>query len=507
MDFQDSSGRTPLVLALKRGTQRGADLGNELRRLGDYKIKSKADAEAVCDVLEQLAIECQIAESKPSLHAIIALFQEVEGTECAAFPVMAERGVKILVQIVNDGLDTPPRHDPEVVLFALKILAASGAPAGTDVILRAARKPLQPDAYMWSVILRAYTSGHPERRRLFTELSKSLPTDFLAISLLDSANSARSDGIEDPHPFDSAAGVRKLEEWLADKNEEHFTYAQSATLALPHITNGKRDALLALAFEHPSVDVQLQAARAAAMLGREAGIRWLARSCLDVNLSVRAQFFLSGLGHSNAIPSECQDASFRAKAKFADWLAHPNELGRPPDELEIVDHRELAWPPERTQKKLWLIRYRMHDAMAFKENRVGVGLVGSFTFCFFFYQLDQRPPEDVYAIHCYWEMKDLGLVAEVDVGENSREFDHMLRQCTYDNIAQATIVSVAELSQELDYPQRLVAVAKATCRGEPGWLIADGPRSLWYARSQMPQGTSDKTVLMIHVGRILLNLR
>ncbi len=48
------SRKTPLQLALLRGTQPGADLADELRKLEDYSIKSQADAEAVCGVLARL---------------------------------------------------------------------------------------------------------------------------------------------------------------------------------------------------------------------------------------------------------------------------------------------------------------------------------------------------------------------------------------------------------------------------------------------------------------------
>jgi hypothetical protein len=40
------SQRTPLQLALERGTKPGADLAEELERIDDYKIKSQADADA-----------------------------------------------------------------------------------------------------------------------------------------------------------------------------------------------------------------------------------------------------------------------------------------------------------------------------------------------------------------------------------------------------------------------------------------------------------------------------
>jgi hypothetical protein len=72
----------------------------------------------------------------------------------------------------------------------------------------------------------------------------------------------------------------------------------------------------------------------------------------------------------------------------------PNEPGRPPDELEIVDQRELAWPPELERKPSWLIKYRLRDQTGLEHDDVGVGLVGSVTSCLFGDRLEQRPAKD-----------------------------------------------------------------------------------------------------------------
>jgi hypothetical protein len=210
------------------------------------------------------------------------------------------------------------------------------------------------------------------------------------------------------------------------------------------------------------------------------------------------------LKRESDIPAECQSPDFQAMAEFAHWLAHPNELGCPPDELDIVDHRKLAWPPEREPREVWLIKHRMHDVAAFQGHHVGVGMVGTVTFCLFGHDLANRPPEDAYAAHCYWEMRNLGLISEVSVPEHSQEFDPLLQQSKSCDCDEAMITHVAEPSQELGYPQRLVALAKASYRDIPGWLVVDGPRSRWDARSLAEE--SGHSQLVIHIGRVLLNL-
>ncbi len=486
----------------------GGDLSDEIRGLDDYRLKSKADAEAVCDLLENFSSQKLTEENGSALHALIGLFQDVEDRDCPACEVMAETGIPLLAKIVNSALqedqgeDEHPDHE-DLILFALKMMAMYGTSEGTDGVISAARKPLNPDGYMWSVILGQYTKGHPQAEQLFESLRNPLPTGFLAMSLLDAANAAKIDGADFPHPFDSPGGQKQLENWLTDPDEEHFSYAISTVASLPFISSPERDALLAIAFDHPSADVQVEAAWASAKLGGEAGIKWLARSCCDVNLSDKAKRYLQELGRDDAIPAEANDPDFQAKAEFAQWLAHPNELGRSPDELEIVDHRELAWPPDRQVKPFWLIRYVLRDKTGLEKDDVDCGLVGSMTWCFFSRNMNQRPPEDAYAIHSYWEMQHIEVVSETEVPDSS-EYEALLGQWRGEPLESAIITHVCETTLPLEKPGRVTAVASAKRNGQEGWVVLDGDRSAWYPKDEQPEETSNQVVLSLHVGRRLL---
>jgi hypothetical protein len=144
MAFQDwFSRRSPLQLAFERGTQPGADLSDELRKLGDYTVKSQADAEAICNLVARLAFGETAIGGTSALESVIGLFRDVKGVECPAFSVLAEKGIPLLISIVDDALANPSRHDPEAVLCALKMLAIYGTAEGTDAVLRAARQPLE----------------------------------------------------------------------------------------------------------------------------------------------------------------------------------------------------------------------------------------------------------------------------------------------------------------------------------------------------------------------------
>ncbi len=503
MSFRDwFRGKTPLQLALDRGFAPGGDLRSEVYALGDYKVTAGRDAEVICAALRDLLSAQPSGQEKrgSALHTLTGLFQNVPDAECDAFSLLQDEGTELLARLAERAMQSPESSDD--VLFALKILAMYGTANGTDLIIRAARQPIAPGDYMWSVILANFSPRHPQTERIFGELNEPLPDAFIAVSLLDAANKCFLADWHGAHPFDCNAGVSRIATWLADP--EHSSYAVSGTAAIPFIHHPSRERLLALANQHPDADVRLEAAWAAAKLGQSTGLGTLSRMCCDVNLSSRAKQFLKDLGHEDRIPPESRELDFEAKAEFAQWLAHPNELGRYPDELGIIDHRILRWPPAREPKPFWLIKYVAQDTTGLKGDDVGVGLVGSMTFCLFSYALEQRPPEDCYAIYCYWELSGAGLVTDIEVDEGSSEYDGMLKQWVGQPLVSARMLAVCELNPELNQPQRIVGLAAARIGESEGYAVLDGPRSTWYPTDEIPDDTLPKLMLEVHVGRQLL---
>jgi len=496
---------SPLRRAIKRGLKPDGDLVEELQSLDDYLIQSKKDAQAICQALTTLPEKgtSRRQHFTTPLHELTGLFQDVDGRQCPAFEVLYEEGLPELIRIFDATVEDATEETVDDLLYLLKILAMYGSFEGAQKIVEAAQMPLKPDAYMWHVILSTFSEDHPQRDFVLKALSDPLPTGFLAIGLLDSANHAAINGAFEEHPFDSPAGTSMLRDWLQETDPEKFSYAHSATAALPFVSNPARDQLLALAMDHVDPGVQMEAAWAAGKLGRETGLKVLAQYCLDVNHSDTAQRYLEELERTDLIPPEAQEPSFQAKAEFASWLSHPNELGQAPDMLEIVDHRELAWPPEGEPRPMWLIRYLLRDETGLGEDDVDCGLVGSLTWCFFLYKMNQRPPEDVYAIHSAWEMEHAELIDENEVTD-PHEYASMLSQWTGDPLESANITQVAEISPKLKIPARFVALASGTIHGEEGWVVLDGPRSTWYPLAQQPSDTHESAILKIHIGRQLL---
>jgi len=150
------------------------------------------------------------------------------------------------------------------------------------------------------------------------------------------------------------------------------------------------------------------------------------------------------------------------------------------------------------------------QAKAGDTDETGCGLVGSTTFCLFSPKLASRPPEDVYAVHCCWELEQKELLSESSVdAEEAARHESLLRQWRGGPLEQAVLVRVAKLSKALKYPRRVVGLARATRKGLRGYAILDGDHSVWCRAPRLKKGDIDAyeaLLLRAHVGRHLLRL-
>ena len=388
------SGETPLQASLQRGLQQGADLSQELARLGDYPIETVVDAQAVCDALRDPA-------GAASLHPLASLFQDAATED--AFTVFAEQGLPVLREIFDRRVEAPG-DDAEDLLFLLKIFALYKDEEGLRRMQTAVKRNLDPESFVWAVIFESLEEEHPHQKLVLNALRDPLPQGFAAVTYLDFANRLALDGELDQHPFDNAAGLAMLEHWLRSEDPEEYSYAQSATAALPFITNPQRNQLMSLAMEHPDDTVQLEAAWASAKLGSEAGVKSLARYCLIPTHSVQACAYLDELDKGDLIPEEAREPDFQAMSEMCAWLADPQEYGDAPDVIELYDSREAYWPPTDDVRPLWLFKYT-YEGDEGEENEVGVGMVGSITFALFGESHADLSPDEVYALHCCWELE------------------------------------------------------------------------------------------------------
>ena len=398
--------KTRLQIALDRGLSEGGNLFEALNDLENYEIDSIEDADAL---VEALSVYAKRPIETPGMfsafHQLISLFQSVIGI--SPFQYIARRGIPLLIQIYDQRL---PQVDTlqNDLLFAVKIFARYGMEEGLDRLVQAAYQPLLREGYLWSVIFDQLGDQDPVIPDLIERLSDPLPDGFACIAFLDWVNRLARDERITSHPFDSHEGVQKLRHWLRNSNRDEFSFAHSSAAALPFISEPHRGQLLALAMDHPDPAVQMEAAWASAHLGSESGLKFLTRLCLERDFSTTACAYLEELGRDDLIPDAANEPDFRAMADMCDWLAHPQEFGRPPDEIELYDTRELFWPPTNDVRQLWLFKYRFAADEPGESDDCGLGLYGSTTFSLFDETNTEMAAEDAYALHCCWELEANG---------------------------------------------------------------------------------------------------
>ncbi len=394
---------TPLQAALERGLADGGDLFEALNELRNYEIETLDDAESLVDALEQYLDRPMEAPGLfTAFHQLVSLFQSV--TAVSPFQYLVKRGIPLLIQAYDARLSFAEEQQNEL-LFAIKIFARYGLEEGLDRLVQAAYHPILREGYLWSVIFEQLGDQDPVLPELIDRLSDPLPDGFACVAFLDWVNRLAREDFISQHPFNTHDGVQRLKHWLRSSKKDEFSFAHSSAASLPFISEPEREQLLALAMDHPDPAVQMEAAWASARLGSDAGLKFLVRTCLDRNYSTTACAYLEELGRDDAIPDEANEPDFRAMADMCDWLAHPQEFGRPPDEIEQYDTRELFWPPTNDVRQLWLFRYRYIAEEAGESDDSGLGCYGSATFSLFDETNPDMSPEDAYALHCCWELE------------------------------------------------------------------------------------------------------
>ena len=379
-------------------------LAETLGSLANEELTRPEDAAGIAEFLDREHPWLIARADPPSrLHPLLGLFQQVESEE--AFAILRDQGLPVLRATYDQWIaeDPPDMRRNDDLMFLVKIFALYAEEQDLPRIAAAARNERLRDEYLWAPVFAVYHEDHPQYHALFAILADPLPEGFAGVCLLDAAN-AKSRQQTGPHPFNTPAGHARLVALLRNPSEEAFSYAHSAAAALPFIDDPPRGELLALGLDHADERVQLETAWASASLGSRGGIEYLSRTCLDWRHSALAVDYLTELGELNAIPARAKNPEFMALAEMARWLAHPMEFGRPPDEISLVDHRRLNWPPAGEPREMYVIRYRYRGTDATDEGDVGVGLVGNITFALFGDTNPDMAPEEIYALHCCWEM-------------------------------------------------------------------------------------------------------
>ncbi len=396
-----------LVSTLDRWIETGGPFPDA--ELHGHRITTEEEVAAICRALEKGDLYATSSIKSPALHDLVALIQSAGGAECvAALRAGALPRLRAVLDAAlgetsggaSDDWDASQRR--EAHLFLLKVLASFGEPEDAPRIVRAARAPHLRDGYLWSVVLGMLGRGHSSVLEVVEALKDPLPTGLAGVAYLDLANALAIDGRLSSHPFDTPEGTQALLDRLGEDDPEE-SFAISIVAAAPFLSDAAREAILASAETHRDPFVRLETAWARARSGDDGGRRRLAELCLDPRYARRAATYLEELGLADAVPEAARDPGHKAMAEMCDWLAHPNEMGRPPDEISIFDARTLHWPPTGDTRPLWLLAYR-YDGEADDDSEAGIGLVGSVTFALFGEATSVLSAEEVYGLHCCWEL-------------------------------------------------------------------------------------------------------
>jgi hypothetical protein len=399
-----------LTSVLTAALQDPNSAGDRIQSVSDETAGTASEAELVVQVLKLFPLLPGSSAERfvgSPLHDVVAWMQGTEAEEAVA--VFRESGAPELLRIFDETMriaSPEDWHTENDLLFLLKIVCMYAPKGGLERLVAAARSPLLKDGYLWSVIFGIVSKDeHPWQTDVVEALRDPLPEDFAAVAYLDLSNTLARSGKLARHPFDTEAGLARLRAWLLDPDEERYSYGHSATASIPFLSPEARKKVQALADKHPAWNIQLEAAWAAAACGEGRGYQTLQAACADPRQASAAMQYLTELGAEDRIPLHTRSADFQAISEMCEWLAHPQEFGRPPHEIRQVDTRELFWPPTNDRRRLWAFRYEYPPRDGKTEPYVGYGMVGSVTFALLGESAAELSAEQVYALHCAWELE------------------------------------------------------------------------------------------------------
>ncbi|MBN8602276.1 MAG: hypothetical protein J0M26_14675 [Planctomycetes bacterium] len=504
---------SPFRRAIQRGLEPGGDIVKELRAITDRTITSRRDAEAVINALASLTPEQLTArrleyDNSSPLFYLAMWFECINYSPSAATTTFAEKGIPQLIKCYDAVAQLKQKDNEKDLIYLLALMVAYKSPKAADRIVEAARKPLAPFDYSWSLIFESLAKDYPDKNKILAAFSEKLPAEPLAIRLLQFANDEMANEKLEQHPFDSPAGYALLNQWLSNTKDADLSMA--ALSAIPFLVDAEQEQLLEQAVKSPFKQIRLRGATHAAEIGFAFGFEELKELCTDVGYSKGASDRLRALDRADLIPKEISEPEFLAKAKLSHWLQVNTERSDAPSEMKILDSRVLTLPAESKNQTYYLIQFRYSDPFGFSADETYVGLVGKNVYCAFDFDLPSRPIEDIYALYATYLAKKYGFMEDL-ANTDRAELSNWLPQWKGPELTDVVIRSIITLDRKLDLPNYKIALGTAQLNGEPGWIIFDGSRSTWYPMSEQPKyesisfdGTKPE-IPMIHVGRLLLD--
>jgi len=493
-----------------------ADQGNKslaeviATRPKDAAITSESDLAAIGQWIGQLNIDAPAPAANviANYEVLLSLLVEFELSEHLLMDSLrVQRAVERQLERIL-RLDSNELKPLELVAMnSLRYLLMTKSSKSEGLLLDVAENKYLQQSNYWSTIVYVIPQTSSVRRSLQIRIFRGEPMGRVSVSMVEFENVQNFEDANYPHFLNRRKGNELVRQWLLpDLSNEMQTFGapKAAAISLAFLQSPDWFDLVRLACEHPDMNVVLEGAWAGARRADEASIERLVTLAQDVRYSSTAVNYLKELSLESRIPAGTANPEFAARAELAKWLSYPTEKGRPPDSLEIIDTRQMVWPLEDAPVHVYLIQFSYKDPTGTAADEVDIGFVGPMTFCHFDMKMLNRPKEDIYAIHVYRELESYSLIENVDLAQQPGAFDYLLTTWKKEPLDAPEIIAVAKLQPSVEYPRRLIALAKAKIAGEEGYAVLDGPRSQWYPKKARVADTPETTLLMIHLGRQLL---
>jgi hypothetical protein len=395
-----------LCRILEQWALEGGELPKLLSEYVSFTIHTEAEVRAICTALDRIHNTPPTPE-EPSPTALMTLTHLLSNAESEeAKEAVVDEGLTVLRWFVSDANSGKP-HREEEILPMLEVFAVYQQKEDVQWIYKAILKPIAAQSKHWYSILSHFRKDTPYSRALIQGLAKHIPRETACLAFLDLCNHAFEEGWVQPHAFECEAGLAKLAKYLHPQSQRQPEYARAAAQSLKYLSSEHRGPLEQLASQHPDPIVSLQIVIERAAAGDESQRNVLMERCKDVRASYLTQQCMERSGLALLIPSESKDPNFLILAEMAYWLATSSDYQTAPDSLERIDSRTLFWPPDHQNKTLHLVRYHYEHPPRDLPAQ-GIGLVGSRVGSLIGESQPEMPPEDLYGLHCCWEMEQAG---------------------------------------------------------------------------------------------------
>ncbi len=355
---------------------------------------------------------------------------------------------------------------------------------------------------------------------VFPRLLDGLSAPSVAAAALDLANFVTREGMIDRHPaadrtralsilLGNVAGrLLRLEKSPQDFGDtvvkiqsvlgEGIALAVSLCDALGLIGDQSSIGKLNQALEIGHRRVQTEAAGALARLGDEPGKQRLLELAAEPSARLRVLAYAEELGFLDQVPEEYQTDEAKAVSELAMWLSQPFQVGLPPAELEVIDHRRQYWPSFTEPVETYLIRYvyRVGDQRMLSN----IGIVGPVTHAFS-WDLGNLPISDIYAAFAGWHAEHAEIfevpVAHWNAGQQraGRELARYVERDGFDEVRPEFLGIMLD---------EHALVGRALRDQKPCVFATDGLEIVAYPTSSHPSSLQAPDIWSIFKGRRML---